>query len=162
MATPTSSTTTVSPHDKAIQLFQGLNELFPVLPKPHSGAIGYAIAVANNPGIDAIVCKSAGKVVHITAGFFARIEQEVCIRGNHSPLSWNTDKASDVQDSPNSHERTFTFPIPAEQGDDKIEFKLIIHQEGRVLWQKGNNCCIDLSQYGHIVRFDAGMITFQD
>jgi hypothetical protein len=146
--------TQLTPQLLAAQYFQGIQALYPLLPEPHNGAIRYAVNVTANPTVDEEVCKEAGKVVLVAAKLSQKIDYPVTIRGSFGPLSWESDRSADQQTMMNLSEKTFTFHIPPNHMNDKIEFKLCIpptNVNDKIRWSTGNNWSIDLSRYGHIV-----------
>ncbi|MBS0605173.1 MAG: hypothetical protein JSS60_09100 [Verrucomicrobia bacterium] len=156
--------TTLNPQSQAAALFHQLELIFPNLPEPHKGAVSYAMLIAHNPALDDVFCKQAGKVVHITAELSEKIEHPVAIRGENGPLKWDADIHADSQSAtPDFFSRTFTFHVPPSQMGDTISFKLVVPGKtpsDAMRWQKGANCTIDLSAYGHIVDVKISKVAF--
>jgi hypothetical protein len=155
--------TQLNPQLLAAQYFHGIQVLYPLLPEPHYGVMQYAVNVAGNPAVDEEVCKQAGKVVFVTAKLSQKIDYPVTIRGSFGPLNWESDRSADQPTMMNLSEKTFTFHIPPDRMNDKIEFKLCIPPASvndKIRWSTGNNWSIDLSRYGHIVAFHVANVLF--
>jgi hypothetical protein len=133
------------------------------LNEPHASTIAYAAKIAKNPNLDQLFCQQAGKIVHIAVQFSEKVGQ-VAIRGSSGPLKWTSDRLEDTQTTTDFYNRTFTFLVPQNQINDKIEFKFCLpaieNVRNGVQWSKGDNWMIDLSKYGHIAIVEVSNVSF--
>ena len=149
----------LAPLDEAIQLLERLQKLFPVLPEPHKGVLSNACMVLNDPSLDTKFCNLIGKVVHIKATLSQNTDYEITLRGEKGPLDWNTDISHDKSNSA-PQEKTFLFHVPPDQMNETLLFKFVAIGNRVLLWQRGDNCVVDLSRYGHIVYIEIPGVTF--
>lgn len=152
----------LKPQDEAIQLITRLQKLFPALPEPHKGAVIYASLVLNDPSFDTKFCEQVGKVVHITAKFSQKIDREIALRGEKGPLDWHINISPDKSDH---QQKTFLFHVLPNQMNETLVFKFVAMGKTAnetIRWQKGENCTLDLTRYGHIVNIEVTGITFPD
>ena len=137
--------------NQAQQHFQEIQKLYPSLAEPHRGAMIYAVNTAQKPKNDERICAVAGKVAVLTVNFKDKIEgDDVVLRGSVGPLKWDANYAADPHSVQNHFERTFTFPIPAAQNGDKLEFKLF-NTKANAWSNNPGNWMVNLGEFGHHV-----------
>lgn len=149
----------LTPQNEAIQILARLQKLFPVLPEPHKGVLSNACMVLKDPSLDTKFCELVGKVVHIKAKLSQNTDHEIALRGEKGPLRWNTDISSDKSNN-TPQEKTFLFHVSPDQMNETLLFKFVAIANQALLWQRGDNCILDLSRYGHIVYIEIPGVTF--
>lgn len=152
-----------TPQQQAAGLFQQLETLYPNLAEPHKSNFSYAQMIAHDPSLDPIFCQAAGKTVHIIIKFSEKMDHPVAIRGEKGPLNWNTNRAANPQMQANFYQREFTMQVPKEQMNDTLLFKCVVPgrtPQEAMRWQTGDNCKVELKQFGHIAVVEFSGIKF--
>lgn len=157
---------TSNPAEEVRVLLTRLNELVTLLPEPHKGVLDYAMRVVNNPSEDTKCCEIVGKLVKITAKLSQNVNREITLRGENGPLSWDTDLPAEKANPPsNPYEKTFLFQVLPSEMNTTLRFKFVVPPRTpneTPKWQRGDNCVVDLTKYGHHANITISGVTFAD